>query len=237
MRACRLWLMMIAVAGLSLGAAANTVTVTFTNSYSPLGGPVQGVYYYPYVISLNNSTNTMNVACDDYYDEIYIHNPGEAWTATVNTFNTSGVISGGEFTTGGTHPVTNANQDYQQAAWLFMHLPNVSTQVNAAINFAIWDIFDPHAQTLNASDSTSDTSSTYWLNQAAGVDMSKVDFSDIKFFTPVAGSWNSTEFKNAPQELIGETPEPSTWGLLLTGMLALAGLAWRRRHLQEQTQS
>ncbi|HVA65230.1 MAG TPA: PEP-CTERM sorting domain-containing protein [Terriglobales bacterium] len=209
----------LAVFGLTALAAANTVPVTFTSTTSGLGGPGQGVYYYPYQLIVNGSSVT--VACDDYADTVHL---GESWLASVNTFadlshtlffNSAGVGL------------------YQQAAWLysqFLPTPPLQDNVNAAINFAMWDLFDGSAPGFNTSNPTSTTSSKYWLNLAATQNLSGFDFSQFVIYTPVSG-WPSNDGR--PQEYIGEVPEPGTVLLFMTGLLGLAGLAWRRRMLAE----
>ena len=106
--------------------------------------------------------------------------------------------------------------------------PPVDNTVNAAINLAIWDLFDHSAATLNAGNPSSNTSSAYWLAQANAADLSNFDFSRYVIFTPVAGTWPS-KYSTGPQELIGEVPEPASLALMLGGLLCLGGLAWKQR--------
>lgn len=47
----RMATVVVAFAGL---AAASTVTITFTNSYSGLGGPTPEVFHCPYILSFNS---------------------------------------------------------------------------------------------------------------------------------------------------------------------------------------
>ena len=210
----------LAMFGLTALAAANTVPVTFTSSTSGLGGPTPSVYYYPYQLIVNGSS--LNVACDDFADTVHL---GESWLASVNTFAD---LSHTLFYNGGAGVGL-----YQQAAWLFSQFqptPPLQNNVNAAINFAIWDLFDASAPGINTSNPTSNTSSSYWLNLAASQNLSGFDFSRFVIYTPVSG-WPSNDGR--PQENIGEVPEPGTVLLFMTGLLGLAGLAWRRRMLAE----
>jgi len=211
-----LWRVALAMFGLVALAAANTVPVTFSSTTSDLGGPGNGVYYYPYVLTVNGSSVT--VACDDYSDSVYL---GESWLASVNTFAD---LSHTLFYNGGA-----GVGDYKEAAWLysqFQPTPPLTNNVNAAINFAIWDLFDGSAPGYNTSHPTSNTSSTYWLNLAASQNLAGFDFSHFVIYTPVSG-WPNADGR--PQENIGEVPEPGTVLLFMTGLLGLAGLAWRRR--------
>lgn len=207
----------LAMFGLVALAAANTVPVTFTSSASGLGGPTgTGVYYYPYQLTVNGASVT--VACDDYADDVSL---GESWNASVNTFAD---LSHTLFYNNGAGVSL-----YRQAAWLFTQFqptPPLTNNVNAAINYAIWDLFDGSAPGFNTSNPGSNTSSAYWLSQAAAQNLAGFNFSDFVIYTPVSG-WPSND--GQPQEYIGEVPEPGTVFLFLTGLLGLAGLAWRRR--------
>ena len=205
------------VLGLGVMASASPITVTMGTNAADYGGPAStGVYYYPYVLNVNGVN--MNVACDDYFDDVKM---GESWQANVNTFaNLSGTMFG-----------TADTLLYKEAAWLFTQfttplLPNNS--VNEAINYAMWDLFEI-APGVNTSNPTSNTSSTYWKNQASAAALggfSGVNFSDFAIYTPASG-WPSQD--GTPQEYIGEVPEPGTIFLMLTGLAGLALLAWKRQ--------
>src|SRR6185437_15672564 len=79
------------VLGLGVMASASPITVTMGTNAADYGGPAStGVYYYPYVLNVNGVN--MNVACDDYFDDVKM---GESWQANVNTFaNLSGTMFG-----------------------------------------------------------------------------------------------------------------------------------------------
>lgn len=199
-------------------AWANPVNVTFTNTTSNLGGPTQNVYYYPYVLTVNGTT--MTVACDDFNDDAHL---GSSWVANESTLAN---LSGTMFYNGG----SGVNL-YHEAAWLydqFLPTPPLTDSVNAAINIAIWDLFTPGSMNQNQIGSNQETSSNYWLTQAAL--HSNYSDADFVIFTPT--SWPTIgdgDLDDRPQEYIGEVPEPAPALLLLSGSLGLGlWLAGRR---------
>lgn len=216
----------LAVISMAALAAANSVPVTFTNSASGLGGPANGIYYYPYQLVVNGTS--MTVACDDFTDEVHL---GESWNATVNSYSN---LSQTLFYNGGT-----GVKLYDEAAWLYSQFvttgPLKDTE-NAAINWAIWELFDTghgpnDAFTKDPTTGNSGVNSAaYWLAKAGSQNLSGFDFSQFVVITPVNG-WPAGDGR--PQEYIGMVPEPASVVLLLTGFLALAGLAWRRRMVWE----
>src|SRR6185312_12581681 len=153
---------------LAVAASAGTVTITFLG----VGGgrtssayTTSPEYYYPYSISVN-SGGAITVACDDFNDVA----SSQPWSGTINTFTNIGNVIG---ITGGLFASqTNAVTKYQEAAWLFTQFqPGPATnEVNAAINYAIWDLFNggvPALAGTGTNDNTDNTGSQYWLDQAS----------------------------------------------------------------------
>lgn len=266
------WQAAVVVLGLACFAAAGNINITFASSANGFGGPVPGnnVYYYPYYLTASGTNGgytfnnqTLTVACDDYFNEVYL---GETWQATLETGsniaggNLSGTLFGTATLNGLASGITSDKLAYEADFYLFSQLGS-NTDINAAINFAMWDMFNngsyiapgvdlngsnqqqvvtmtgsgsqPACTTAANSGPTSgcsDLTSGYWLYQAeqlADGGFAGMNFSDFYVLTPVAGSEPNGD--GMPQEYIGEVPEASTMVLLLSGLVGLALLDWRRR--------
>ena len=187
-------LVLMLMVGLLLGgvpAIADPVNIQFVG----LGGQNQnGVYTYPYYLTINNGPWTPMV-CDDFYDRISV---GDMWQASIidlSSHNVSGAMFG---------DLTK----YEEAAYLLLQINDSNTDQWGNINWAIWEIFDPG---LDPGSEYKD-GVNYWLSLAETTDLSQVDFYGVKIVAPTSPGY---------QEFMYVTPEPGTLLMVGGGLLAL----------------
>lgn len=221
--ATRILVLVAAAAVLAFAPSSKADSVmTLTGAGS---NPAFNVYVGPYTATIDGTST--QVICDDFSDESFI---GESWNASVTNLAT--VATGAPAFNSGT------GGNYSEAAWLTLQLLGAPNNSEAtAIQYAIWDTFDPSGVssylagfsggTSFLGDSTDVNGVQYWLNEAAGSSLSGSQLADFLIYTPQSCiSGQCLTGSGLPQEFIVYTPEPSTVLMLLMG---LASLLWFKR--------
>jgi len=216
LRATALIVLLLAAAAI---ASANGVSLTLNNGGNDIMG---GVYVGPYNFTTSNG-QSLQLVCDDFYNDVSI---GESWTASTSTVSS---LSGVMFAPGNPQYKTQ----YQEVAWLVEQMS--ANKGNAAtvgyIQWAIWAIFDPAIVKKGWVDPygsiASDMSGiTWWYDQAlaCGTGKNNCTYPNYTIYTPpLTGPGQPQEYFS-----IVATPEPSSLALLVVGMLALMLLMIRR---------
>ena len=203
-KAWKISLFAVALLFLSVAPAAfaDSATLTLTGAGSNV---VDGVYVGPYTATIAGTPGSVQVICDDYTHDSYV---GETWNAYVSSFPS---LTDVRFTG------SSETQNYDEVAYLANILFNLDGTNNAeadALQFAIWDVFDPSAiATSTCFGAVSQDCVNYWLTMAASQSYYVGEFPNILIYTP--------ESSGNPQEFIVETPEPGALLLLLTGVASL----------------
>jgi hypothetical protein len=198
-------------------AAADNVT--FVGATGPIVGDV---YTAPYQLQVSTILGgaTINTICDDFGNEVL---SGETWTAQVETFSASGVLSPGAMFAG----FANSTTLYDEAAYLYSNFLNGSADV-AGTNYAIWGLFDSSVTSTSAYSSTDAAS---LLSMITSSDLAGFNYSPYEVITPVGNGSIGT----LPQEYIYanavSTPEPGTLPLALSG-IGLLGLCFTYKRSQ-----
>jgi PEP-CTERM motif len=207
-----------AVFGFAPSAKADGMTLTGTGP----NGAAFGVYVGPYTATINGTPTP--VICDDFADESFLN---ESWNASV--------LSLADVTASSSVKWASQASSYDNAAWLTLQLIGAPNKSQAdAIQFAIWDLFDPSGVssylagfsggTSFLSDATDPNGVKYWLNEAAGSNLDPSELASFLIYTPTSCISNCKG--SLPQEFIVKTPEPG--GFLMLGA-GLAALLWFKR--------
>jgi hypothetical protein len=243
----------IAALGLCLAWASFGQTLTLTGAATGvtecLGGDC--VYASPYLLSINGATNSVQMYCDDFVDNI---TPGETWDVTSLTLAqiTAGLPPGNP-------PQFQSNATDSQAV-LYIAAVDLAVQINnltpadptenqdrSDLSAALWDVMEPGVSSLSGFTPQAAIDAANALNFASGLEgsakgtgtvITQIDGYAATIYTPSPDDKTSIipgcPSCTAPQEFIQLTsvPEPSTWAFLGfyfvgAGML---GLYFRRRN-------
>ncbi len=227
--------------GLLVGAALifiapNMRADTTLNLYSPGNNPVDGIYVGPYYATING-VNTP-VICDDFADDSYVPESWAASTSTVASLGTN--VKWGSL---------NQTQ-YDEAAYLATMLASAPQSPNAAaIQYAIWQIFDPNGNGgsdpgviayLNGRDPSLENAVLGYITQAGMQTYTPGEYANVTVYSydaaanPKGPSCGGSACPTAPPQefLVVNTPEPSTILLLALGLGGLLML-WRRKKNSE----
>jgi hypothetical protein len=215
----------------------NGVSVMFNTTGASLGNPIArtfgsmaSVYTGKNKLTFTGLTGTptLDILCVDLFNGI---SNGTLYSADI-TFLSSGTAAlasrtrAGELLGGST-----AMQRYMRAAWLSEQFQTTNRGTNASTSQ--WD--DLHGAVwfmMNGVGPVVDSGISFWLTQVAAAELggfAGMDFSKYAIVTDVRMNEHGV---GGVQEFMIRTsvvPEPSTYALMATGLMAMAGMARRRR--------
>jgi hypothetical protein len=223
-------LLLLAVPVAYADGTASPVTMKFVN----VNGVNDGSYYVsPYTGTMNG--NPVTLFCDDFNNDVTWNQTWQANVTSLGSNDLSNTRYGNSQNVAqllGTDPYFNtftSTQLYEQAAWLttqfgqYLSNPNGANQV-IALQYAIWDLFDPNAPTNAAA--------LVWISKAQQNDgwINPNDFLIVTNTGPLT-------LTGQVQEFIVRTPEPGSAVLLGAGLLALAFYSRRKLHASGRSQA
>jgi hypothetical protein len=108
-------------------------------------------------------------------------------------------------------------EEYEAAAVLLTELAafsNPSANTITDYQYALWNIFTPGNELVNATQQELETAAVALVQ--AGASSTQADYSNLIIYTPTAGFTNNQEFL----ALTATAPEPASWALMaLLGLL------------------
>jgi hypothetical protein len=175
------------------------------------------VYLGPYTATLTSDPthSTFSIYCIDFLHEI---NVGDVWTANVSEISSTGLSD----TRLGNAGLTQ----YQKAIWLATQFAaNQTREAWSAIHDAIWYITTPGYALKTSSKGQS------WVNQvnaafALGTP-TDVDFTQWRVLTDTRTPGTQEFLVSTPPTTV--TPEPGTYLLMITGLVGVMIVTYRRR--------
>ena len=203
---------LVTTAGPLKSCADTIVTIKLTGVGSNEAG---GFYAYPYYFSVNGGPGNTALMCLGYYNGISMN---ESWTATIEPISAMSTI---ETTTGS--PATAQlfpESVWEEAAWLYNDA-NVHPSNNDNDQLAAWGLF---SSGVSGGNNAQLTAAVNFVDANPNSSL----YSEFEIYVPTSG-WPSGD--DVPQVFIGygSGPEPGSFILLFTGLLAFAGVLYRRQ--------
>ena len=176
------------------------------------GQNVGGEDVYPYNFNVNGSSDVTSLMCLNFNRQISL---GETWAVNVMGIGLDN---------------SAASISQRADAWIFSQMGSYTA---AEVQYAVWDILDP--ADVNGHTGFADSANAQYLEQT-GLSMAQSAtlinsgfFSGFQIYA--ADPNNTTGWTNGlPQDFIGaaQTPEPSSFLLMGSGLMGAAG-ALRRK--------
>lgn len=188
-------------------------------------------YLSPYAGILNyGMAGQQNVIlnCVDFFHDV---NLGDVWEVKVTNL---GAAAAGTQVMSYTRGGASALDLYKQAAWLTLQYdfpnPGIDKLQTAAIQGAIWNLFNTTAPDAIYTGPVQEYSQAWWISQSVA-GLSAAFAPKLQYFSILSDDHKVPVGSDRQEFLIYSTPEPATLALAFTGFLLIAIVAQRRRKL------